>query len=672
MIRAASILLALLALRCGGGPRAVPGTQVQMDFTRAAGLYAAPWPSEDLRRADGTIALAFPNAESVPIVSQAAALIARDARGFAASAGIFFALDGPIAPAGLPDLAASVTSEAAVFLLSVDPSSPDYLQRRPIEVSFVADGGPFGAPNLLAVLPLQGIPLRPRTSYAAVVLRRLLDASGRPLGVPRAMAEIAAGQRPRGMSAGAFDAYRRALAALGGAGVQPADIAGLAVFTTDDPLSGFGRVLADARARPLPALTAPFSLVEVFEEFCVYSAIIEMPVYQQGTPPYRDAGGDWAFDAAGRPILQRTEEANVVVTLPRRPPPEGGFPLAVFLRTGGGGDRPLVDRGPRATPGGEPLAPGTGPALHFARAGFAGLSIDGPHGGRRNVSGGDEQFLIFNLLNGAALRDNIRQSALEAALLPDVAAALEVPATDCPGLGSNARFDTGRLALMGHSMGATIAPLALAFETRYGAAILSGAGASWIENIVYKEKPLPVRALAELLLGYPEGTLRAHDPVLSLVQWAAEPADPQVYAHRIVREPPAGALPHHVLMFQGIVDHYILPRIANALTLSLGLDLAGEALDEGAGAPHGQTPLSAVLPHAGRRAIPLPASGNITSAGTPVTAVVVQHREDGIEDGHEVVFQTDPPKRQYRCFLESFARGLPSVPAGGGAALPCE
>jgi hypothetical protein len=51
---------------------------------------------------------------------------------------------------------------------------------------------------------------------------------------------------------------------------------------------------------------------------------------------------------------------------------------------------------------------------------------------------------------------------------------------------------------------------------------------------------------------------------------------------------------------------------------------------------------------------------------------VVQHVEDGIEDGHEAAFQTEPPKHQYRCFLKSFAEGVPRVPAGGEAGAPCE
>jgi hypothetical protein len=52
--------------------------------------------------------------------------------------------------------------------------------------------------------------------------------------------------------------------------------------------------------------------------------------------------------------------------------------------------------------------------------------------------------------------------------------------------------------------------------------------------------------------------------------------------------------------------------------------------------------------------------------------VVVQHPGDEIEDGHETVFQTDPPKFQYRCFLESFAKGTPRVPVPGEPGSDCD
>ncbi len=76
------------------------------------------------------------------------------------------------------------------------------------------------------------------------------------------------------------------------------------------------------------------------------------------------------------------------------------------------------------------------------------------------------------------------------------------------------------------------------------------------------------------------------------------------------------------------------------------------------------TPIGQVLPLVGRTAIAYPASDNVTTTSNAmVTAVVAQGASDGIEDGHEFVFQTPGPKYQYRCFLASYAKGQsPQVP----------
>ncbi|MCA9557294.1 MAG: hypothetical protein KC583_01910, partial [Myxococcales bacterium] len=175
--------------------------------------------------------------------------------------------------------------------------------------------------------------------------------------------------------------------------------------------------------------------------------------------------------------------------------------------------------------------------------------------------------------------------------------------------------------------------------------------------------PLETRPLAETILRYGGRRLHTHDPVLSLLQWAGESADPPVYAPLVIDHPVEGAAPRHVLMLQGIADTYILPPIANALSLAFGLDLAGPSLEATHPATADFTPLADLLDLRGRAALDLPARGNRDG----VTAVVVQHPQGPVEDGHEVVFQTEPPKIQYRRFLETLRAGSPEVPEVGRA-----
>src|SRR5206468_1447998 len=127
------------------------------------------------------------------------------------------------------------------------------------------------------------------------------------------------------------------------------------------------------------------------------------------------------------------------------------------------------------------------------------------------------------------------------------------------------------------------------------------------ENVLYKRLPLHILPIANTLVHYTNRTLTENDPALSLVQWAAESSDPPVYTDFVIQHPRYRGTPAHVLMLQGIVDNYILPNIANASSLSFGLDLAGPAID----APStpeltGQTSILTVLPLSGRRQIQYP------------------------------------------------------------------
>src|SRR6185437_14511760 len=303
-------------------------------------LYDAPFPSDDLRKADGTVDVSkLPNPQANPLIAEALALVARDARGFALAGAAYFRASAALDHATLPSMQASVADGASVFLVGVDPAQPDYRVRRPIDVAFLADGGPFGAENLIAALPLQGAPLRPGARYAAVVTHAVHDAAHLPLAQSPEMAELAAGKQPDGLSDSVFAEYTGAIAAL--APLVPAsEIAALAVFTTDDPTAAVGAVRDDALANhPISApLTTPM-LSDVFPDFCVFDTTVNVPDYQSGTPPYGTTGGDWHFDASGKPIFDHTEAARLVITVPRTAMPASGWPTTVFVRTGGGGDR---------------------------------------------------------------------------------------------------------------------------------------------------------------------------------------------------------------------------------------------------------------------------------------------------------------------------------------------
>lgn len=618
------MLALLLLVACSPDDPNAP--LAHLDFARGD-FYDAPFPNADLFDEHGSPDLSgFPNPDGIGLIDEGLALIEHDARGASLAAAVFFTLSDALDASVIPTLEETLQPGALTQLVDLETGD-----RIPLRVQFQSDGGPFGADNLLVLLPLQGINMRPDATYAAV-LRRDVDGVS-TLRASESMDLVRRGRRPDAMPEHAFTAYRDALDRLDGHGVRARDIAGLAVFTTDDPAAAlYDRVVTS----PDPTPPTGFTAAESFERYCVFDAMMTFSDYQVGVPPYDTEGGEWAD------TVQREASSRVVITIPKTPMPPDGYPLAVYIRAGAGGDRPLVERGVHDADG-DPLSPGSGAADDFARVGYAGIQVDGPIGGIRVPPGTNESFLLYNFQNPAALRDNVRQSALELAVLPRVLGDLEVP--DCDG--GTARFDMSHLVLFGHSNGASIAVPTIAASDAYEGVILGGAGASFIANIQYKLLPIPVLPLARQLTQH-DG-LSEFDPAVSLVQWTLEPGEDLAYA--------GDMLPTHTLILQGVVDGYIPPPIANALDLAIPVDLVGPSLDESLPEAAIYQPLRPLLPLAGRSHLDYPVQGNNGGA----TAVVTQFPGDGVQDPHEIMYQSEGPKAQYRCFLQTLLDGAPVV-----------
>jgi hypothetical protein len=634
--------------------------------------------------------------------------------------------------------------------------------QHPAAVRVSQTRAPGGNATLLNVLPMQGLPLRENTDYVALVRS--------PLGAPSAaMTELCDASKTdagaASISGGAglppADAERY-LGALGVAshalGLDCATFAAMSVFHTGDPTAAMPAARDRARAdyaqyqgkcsvgmtrsagSGTPCTSSPY---------CMYVGTVNMPQYQRGTPPYLPYlqwGGGWpsaqipqptptpatCTDVFGLPApdpsswVPTWRQARVVVTIPRTAPPPSGYPTIVYVRAGAGTSTdPLVDRGPQLYPNCGAATDCRGPAEVLQSVGFAGITIDGPLVGESRLDPGfgeSEDLNLFNFLNPIAMRDNFRQSAVELTIIPDILQQLQVDMGDCE-MGTEAgawvkgavtgmaKFDLDHLAMLSHSMGSTIAPLALATDPRYRAAVLSGSGGSLIENVVYKVQPFPVY-VAGSLLGLPsECNIDEFAPELSLLQWATEPSDSQVYARRMVRdERPPGAswwspVARDVLMIQGLVDTYILPPIADVMTLGEGLDLGlgpnscfgDPSCDRlpvyGVVASPDYPSLSELLGLSGAHYRDLSlVTGNVpwpalvprpANVRGDLTATVVQHRIDQNREpagmpcanlnGHEVIYESTLARHQYACFLQDFANdSAPQVRASGEELSSCD
>lgn len=693
----------MLGSACGDkleGPDLDPAADVNARFdVGASDFWSAPFPSdhrvrEDSRKPDMT---GFPNPDDVGLVGELVDLADDGSQGFSLSGAVYLPLDGPIAEGQLPDRDGSVREDALVFLMDIDEDSPSTGERMRADIAYRTTVSPYGPEHALVALPIQGLPLRPRTRYAMVALRPLSGEGGVGVGTPPALQQLVDGLSPEGWRDDVIEQYLDALRVLELQGIDPEDIAGLTVFTTNRPTKDFfdqaaevRRVCDDAQAYtstcPLRYVGPPvgrpsaigFVVDEITDDFCVYEGRMLARSYQEGEPPYEVGEGGWIYDDDGVLEEQKQEFGRLWISVPRSAVPGSKLPAIVFVRTGGGGDRPMLDRGIR-TEAGTDVATLTGYVNEFTQAGWIGVMYDGPLGGERNPDGGDEQFAIFDIDNPVALRDNLRQSALELVAMPYVLERINLSAAGCPfdgieGDGSTSpsvRIDTDQLAVFGHSMGATIAPLAIAAQPLYRHVVLSGSGGSWIDNIVYKEKPIPTAPLAATLLQEGDITLvdRFH-PVLTLLQWMGEPAESYLYAPRYGKE--AGRSQRSdVLMVQGIVDRYILPPMANSMVLATGLDAAGPLYDK-EDTPQFPT-VESVLPYIDGEVLSLPVAGNRQDGGRAVTNVVIQHREDGVEGGHEVAYQKPNARWQVRCFLQTLREGDVGVVGGSGTGDdPCD
>jgi hypothetical protein len=724
-------------------------------------FFAAPFPAFG-RKGDasgaGSDGSRFP--VTTPLGDRLRALLPTD--GYALSAGIFFELSVAVDPAKLPAFTAPTVAtdggtQPAVLVFPLDaPASPAAIRVEQAR-------SPYGS-VLLNVLPVQGLPLHENTDYVVIVTTDVGASAGDTMTALCAAAEGGAGGQalPQvGLDDPAdVGRYVQAIGVAGGLGLRCDQIAAMSVFHTTDPTADMRAARDLARSDYAQGQGAcqvqmqrdpPASDVHRCDKapFCVYAGYVYLPQYQRGAPPYLPYlqwGGGWPSPPVASPtpgpagcdlsvvnVPEPTDPASwtptwrsarVVVTIPRAPPPAAGYPTVVYVRAGAGTNTdPLVDRGPQLAPNCGNTTDCRGPAEVFQNVGFAGITIDGPLVGESRLEpgfGGNEDFNIYNFLNPIAQRDNLRQSAVELTLVPDILGQLQVDLSQCemgePGQASVsgtgfATFDVEHLAMFSHSMGSSIAPLALATDPRYRVAILSGSGGSNIENVAYKAAPVPIYVAGSLLDLSTDCRVDEFPLGLSLLQWATESSDSAVYARRMVLDAaPAHAtwwspVARSVLMIQGLVDHDILPPIADVMTLGEGLDLglgpsscyASATCDRmpvyGEVASLSYPSIAELLPLSGHHALDLSlVTGNVPwparvprppNATGDLTAVLVQHRIDqnrepagqeciGI-NGHEVIYESTLARHQYGCFLDDFAHDRPpQVRADGPELGSCE
>jgi len=617
----------------------VPRASASEDFFRL------PFPNDVRRSAAGLDLSGFPTpgdplGSGVDMVARYREA-AQSLSGFSTNPVVYFRFSTPYAG----------VNDKSVLLFDISKSSPSY--GTALSRSWGTSSGSvtrYVCPNWLNVRSKEGSPLRPGTTYAAILTSKIQPRAGgsyeRDADLTSLLSDAAPGDS---LLTAAHAAYAPLRAFLRDDslthGLDSEAVLNVAVFTTHDPNALAKAVFAGARAAEPAALSDVSTCNLGALDGCAVAdaplcapadaAYVELhgrltlPIFQNGTAPYASAGGDISLDVNGAAKPVRSEQVCFSLTLPRGPLPTAGFPLLIYGH-------------------------GTGGSHRSALADFASLadsaailSIDLPqHGSRKAGSALGSDELFFNFNNPGAALGNVLQGSADLLSLVKWAVSANLP--DNSPLGRAVRFDPARIALFGHSQGATHSSLLIPYAPELAGFVLSGVGGDLSEALVSKRSPLDIASLVPLLVGDPEAAqtgscpscIGASHPVYGLLQNYLDRADPVNFGQlaSVGRSAPA-----NVFMAFGTGDTYAPDATQKAYALSAGLPLVGPEL----------------LPSDQAGALTAPVSRNVSVAADTATQGVRQYAAVGDADAH-FVYQSSA-REDVQSFLRALLGGTPPI-----------
>lgn len=531
------------------------------------GFYAQPWPLDTRLRANGLLDLGgFPTPPAALFINANLPAIEGATRGFSTTGAIFASFDGELDPDSFPRPQESLEPAASAYLLEVEPDSDTRGERVPITCSFRRAATAYNPANLLACVPVAGFALRPAARYALVLTDGLRDARGeRVRDTQRVRDLLGAGGEDDAVVGDLRDAYQP-LADWLAESAQKGEldhVVGATVFTTQDPTKELRALAADVQAQDAPVAssiaTYDADLPAESGNYLALHGTYPTPIYQQGQTPYAASGGDIRFGADGKPVLAGELQVRFALTVPQGPMPANGWPVVLYHHGTGGDCYSFIN---------------DGTAHHLAAAGVAAIGIDAPVHGTRKPAADSADLLFFNISNVLAMRDNIRQGAVDLLVLERFVTAFS---REAPGPWPVV-FDADNVFAMGHSQGGLTVPLMLPLAEHVRGAMLSGAGGSITASILYKTAPLDIPELARAFLALEaDEPLDAFHPVLALVQAFSDVADTTNYAPYLFRWD--GGRGVDVWATQGLEDVYAPKQATDALVTALGLQPMGRLFE---------------------------------------------------------------------------------------------
>lgn len=632
----ASLMLAGAAACSSDPPSKVSLFSVPGGPNPPSEFYELPWPNDLKRTADGHLDLHdYPRVNVT--VDRFTDALGNDIDGFGLNAAMFVRFGGPIDRATLPATPdVSLANQASIYLVNVDPASPDRGQRIPLQFRFEPKRGSTIGANWLASLPYPGFPLDEATTYALIVTNRIHAASGGPVERSPDFEEIADASVP---DDAALAAAQRTYALLWAyldepGGDERADVVNAAVFTTQHAtgLTGLLRQKVWALPAPVASGIAPTTSTQ-FSNTNMYDGVFPSPNFQVGEPPYLMSGAQIELGGDGLPIVQRTESVRVSFTIPRQTAaPAGGWPV-VIVDTGTGSDYHSYSN--------------TGLASTLASAGFAAISFDPVLSGMRNPMG-NPAYDFFNFNNPQGPRCNTLQGAADNFSMVRLVQGLSYTApASGPDPGGPIRFDATKVYFLGHSQGGIVGAPFLAFEPGVKAAVLSGTSALLFRVLLEKTLPFDIATAVKTYIS--DDPLDEFNPILALLQTWFERADPGNYGPLLARKPVVDAggqmVPlKDIYQSEGFVDHWAPNHNIEAFATSVG----GNQVYGRDG--HVKQTIEG-LTLRGRNILTAPVTGNMAGK----TVVLAQYDELTGSDGHFVAFEVPAAQIQWSDFFVTAA-----------------
>ena len=583
-------------------------------------FYGLPYPNDTRLDSTGHVDLSgYPDAGVETALPGLLAAIEDGPAGFGTNPTVYFRFSRA------QDIdSVSVSGEGAtVFWASLDEDADDYGPLSALQYFTRNTRGKYICQNWLGVSVYDGRPLEEGHTYAVWVTKGVTDANGTAAVRDNGFKLAIGDERPTDLTlARAYDSYAPFRAYVTREGLDLADIAGAAVFTTGYPSRG---------TRYFREVTAGEEVTIAASELTLCDDDVLSPCDDGGArscgaadpdfaevhgrltvPRYRTDGGSVLVNSASlRPEIQGTEEVCFAMTLPRATMPERGWPVAIYGTDVGGTFRDAASNGLGAALAGE---------------GIATISVELPGHGERGAAYIDPTQL-------AAWLGNRLQASADPHALVRYLTETSVDAAESP-TASAIAFDATQVWYVGQGEGGAIGIQFLAWTLGVRGGVLGNPGAYEIHAFADQDSPVDIEHGLQAALG--DSALNRWHPALNLLQQYFEPVDPVNNAYAVVRDSSTTA--KHLLVAHGVADGVVPAASLRSALRGLSIATAGAVLDD-----YGQSTTG------------LPVFENVSTSQGRRTAASVQSAE-----GHAALLSEAGLARAV-AFLGSGLDGSPTI-----------